>query len=88
MTPKIATTRLVLTLGIGIKKGLKFMNEVVTNEVVTVVTVDAVISNISSAIDELDGDDIAELHNTICSRKIRYVADNFFEYTGEDDSNV
>ena len=53
-----------------------------------VVTVDVVIGNISSAIDEFDGDDIAELHNKICSRKIRYVADNFFEYTGEDDSNV
>jgi len=34
---------------------------------------------------ELDGEQIAEIHNQICSRKIKYVEDSIWEYSGEED---
>jgi hypothetical protein len=44
-----------------------------------------IMSNISDAITELTGDDIAKIHNEICARKIRYTGDDIWEYTGEID---
>jgi hypothetical protein len=45
-----------------------------------------VTDSITDTMGELDGEAIAEIHNNVCSRKIRYVEDSIWEYTGEDDS--
>lgn len=47
----------------------------------------AVFQNICDALDELDGEEVACIHNSLCSRKIKYLSDNFWEYTGEDDND-
>jgi hypothetical protein len=42
---------------------------------------------LSNALDSLDGEDYARVFNMICGgRKIRYVGDDVWEETGEDDS--
>lgn len=45
-----------------------------------------IIQNIREAMEELEGEQIVEIHNQICSRKIRYLEDSIWEYTGESDS--
>lgn len=49
-------------------------------------TFTGVMGNILNAMEELDGEQIADIHNQICSRKIKYDEDSLWEYTGEDDS--
>jgi len=46
-----------------------------------------VTDNIIEAMEELDGEQIAEIHNQICSRKIDYLEDSIWDYTGEDDND-
>jgi aminoglycoside phosphotransferase family enzyme len=45
-----------------------------------------VTDNIAEAMMELDGEQVAEIHNRICSRKIDYKEDSLWEYNGEDDN--
>ena len=46
-----------------------------------------VTDNISMAMEGLANEEIAEIHNQICSRKVRSIAVNKgWEYTGEDDN--
>jgi len=45
-----------------------------------------VIKNLREVMDELDGEVIADIFNRVCCKKIRYVGDSTWEYTGEDDS--
>jgi len=53
-----------------------------------------IIRNISDAIECLDAEEIVEVHNKICSSKIKYVGDSMsntkvisiWEYTGENDN--
>ena len=40
---------------------------------------EAVIRNISIAMEELDGNIVAKIHNQICMEKIRYVEDSLWE---------
>ena len=47
-----------------------------------------VTDNVSEAMSEQEGEIVAEIHNKICSRKIRYLEDSQWEYTGEDDNEV
>ena len=47
---------------------------------------DEVIENLSDTLDELDGDVIADIFNHVCCKKIRYVGDSEWQFTGEDDS--
>ena len=42
-----------------------------------------IVDNIANAMGSLDGEEIAELHNKICSRKIRYITDSIWKYDGE-----
>ncbi len=50
------------------------------------VSFDDVMSNIREALDcSLDGEEIAELHNRVYNKKIRYIEDSVWEYTGEQD---
>jgi hypothetical protein len=44
-----------------------------------------VTSSIVDTMAELEGEQIAEIHNQICSRKINYVEDSIWEYSGEKD---
>jgi hypothetical protein len=44
-----------------------------------------VIVNIAEAVESLTGEEVARIHNDICKRKIRYIEDNVWEYTGETD---
>ena len=44
-----------------------------------------VIVNIKEAIESLDGEEVAKLHNDICNRKIIYVGGGMWKYTGETD---
>ena len=45
------------------------------------------VSNIMEAMESLSGEEVAKVHNEICSRKIRYVEDSQWEYTEEDDND-
>lgn len=47
--------------------------------------IDEVIANIREAMESLNGDEVAEVHNLICDKKIRYGEDSLWEYTGEED---
>ena len=44
--------------------------------------------NITDTMGEMEGETIAEIHNSVCSRKIRYVEDSIWEYTDEDDTDT
>jgi hypothetical protein len=44
-----------------------------------------IMKNIQTAFDELTGDDIAEIHNKVCARKVEYCGDSIWKYTGEKD---
>ena len=45
-----------------------------------------VLFNIGKAFEELSGNEIAEIHNQICAKKIQYDGDDVWSYTGEDDN--
>lgn len=47
--------------------------------------IDEVIANIREAMESLDGNEVAEAHNLLCDKKIRYDEDSMWEYTGEED---
>ena len=52
-----------------------------------VLDADGILSNIGSALDSIDeGEIIARIHNGLCGRKVRYIGDSMWEYTGEDDN--
>lgn len=44
-----------------------------------------VIENIKKAFESLTGEEIATVHNEICAKKIKYMEDNVWEYTGKED---
>lgn len=45
-----------------------------------------VLENIEDAVTEIsDGEEIARIHNSICSRKVKYIEDNIWEYEDEED---
>ena len=50
------------------------------------VTFTDICNNINTAMEELTGEELAELHNQVCAKKIRYEEDSTWEYTGEDDN--
>jgi hypothetical protein len=39
-----------------------------------------IIKNITSALECLDGDEVAEVHNFICANHIEYVEDSIWKY--------
>jgi hypothetical protein len=47
-----------------------------------------IVDNISEAMISLDGEEVVEVHNRICSRKIKYIEDSQWEYTDENDNEV
>lgn len=47
--------------------------------------IEDVVGNIAKVVRELDGDDVATAHNDICARKIEYIEDSAWRYTGEVD---
>jgi hypothetical protein len=49
-------------------------------------TFDDLIMNLRESMDELDGEVIADIFNHVCCKKIRYVEDGIWEFTGEEDS--
>lgn len=49
------------------------------------IDINEVIKNIRNAMESLDGEEVAEVHNLICYKKIRYDEDSMWEYTGEED---
>jgi hypothetical protein len=51
-------------------------------------TFSQVTDSITDTMIEMEGETIAEIHNSVCSRKIRYVEDSIWEYTGDDDNEV
>ena len=44
-----------------------------------------ILDNISAVLQGLDGDEVAELHNNLHFKKIRYIEDSQWEYTEEED---
>ena len=44
-----------------------------------------IVDNITEAMISLNGEEIVELHNKICSRKIVYITDSIWKYNGETD---
>lgn len=52
-----------------------------------VLHIDEVMHNIRVSVEEMDGDDVARAHNSICAKKIRYLEDSEWELTGEDDND-
>jgi hypothetical protein len=44
-----------------------------------------VVDNITDALTEMDGETVARIHNQICSRKVEYLEDSQWEYSGEKD---
>jgi hypothetical protein len=53
-----------------------------------VLTFTDVTDSIVDTMGEMEGETIAEIHNSVCSRKIHYVEDSVWEYTGEDDNEM
>lgn len=53
--------------------------------IISEIAIDKVLENISKAMESLDGEEITKIHNDVCSKKIRYLGDSVWEYTGEDD---
>ena len=51
----------------------------------TNISISEVLNNIKEAIESLDGEEVANLHNEICRSKIIYVGAGFWKYTGETD---
>ena len=51
-----------------------------------ILTFTDIVDNVVDTMTELEGEEIVEIHNQICSRKIQYVEDSIWEYTGEDDN--
>jgi len=51
-------------------------------------TFTTVIENITEVMGEMDGEAIAQIHNDICSTKIRYVEYSIWEETGENDEET
>jgi len=49
---------------------------------------DEVVKRVSDTMDSLDGEEISEFHNTVHHEKIKYIGDNTWELTGEDDLNA
>lgn len=49
--------------------------------------IEGVVDNVRIALEEMDGDDIATAHNSICAKKIAYDEDSVWKYTGEDDND-
>lgn len=49
--------------------------------------INKVLANISNAMESLEGEEVARIHNDLCAKKIRYLGDDdsAWEYTGEDD---
>lgn len=48
-------------------------------------TVDRVIARVAEVMDNLDADDITDIHNQIVGKKISYVGNDTWKETGEDD---
>lgn len=49
-------------------------------------TFNDIVDNIFETLKEMDADDVASVHNHVCSRKIRYDEEaDRWEYTGEED---
>jgi hypothetical protein len=48
---------------------------------------DEVMANLRDAFDELDGNIIADIYNSVCCKKIHYIEDGAWELTGEDDTD-
>lgn len=47
-------------------------------------TIDKIKENICETLDELDGDEVAEVYNYIRKDKIKYIEDNIWEVEGEN----
>jgi DNA-binding protein Fis len=51
------------------------------------VSFDELMAVLKGTLEELDGNDIADIYNHVCCKKIRYLEKvGQWEYTGEDDS--
>jgi hypothetical protein len=50
-----------------------------------VLVVDDLLANIKKAWEGLTGNEIANIHNDVCARKIEYIEDSMWRYTGEKD---
>ena len=46
-----------------------------------------VLDNICETLEEMDGDSIVKIYNNICSRKIEYIEDSIWQYSGKNDNN-
>ena len=51
-------------------------------------TFDEVIASIKDAMESLDGENIADIHNAICFAQIRYDEDNQWDEIGTDECKV
>ena len=47
-----------------------------------------IVDNIAEALTEVPLEEVVRIHNETCSRKVEYLEDSLFTYTGEDDNNA
>ena len=46
--------------------------------------IEEVLACICMAVEESDGDEVAQMHNSICLQQIEYVGDSLWRYTGRE----
>ena len=54
---------------------------------IMILTFQDIVDNISDTMIELTGEEVVDLHNKVCSRKIKYTEDSTWEYTGDNDND-